>query len=118
MARGAVAAFTIIALSACTSSYLQAGPPAGLLAQHRRTSIQLGYKDGRIVMLRDPMLERDTVWGRIANDPAQLRTGVALSDIEWAMAEGDRFNVGKTVILAWGTLATGLLLAVAAVGGL
>lgn len=94
---------------ACTSTYLQTAPPRDLFAGHRPTSIQVGRKDGRVVMLLDPVLVRDTVWGRRAQDTTGSRSGVPVGDIDWAMAQGKRFDESKTAfgliipLLGWAT---------------
>jgi hypothetical protein len=101
---------------ACTSTYLQTAPPRDLFAEHRPTSIQIGRKDGRVVMLLDPILARDTVWGRGAQDTTGSRSGVAVGDIGWAMAQGKRLDWSKT---GFGVILPGLFLALgAALGGL
>lgn len=81
---------------ACTSTYLQTAPPRDLFAGHHPTSIQIGRKDGRVVMLLAPVLVRDTVWGRSAQDTTGSRSGIAVSEIDWAMAQGKRFDGSKT----------------------
>lgn len=82
----------------CTSQYIQTAPPGQLFASRRPTSIQIGRKDGSMVMLLDPVLVHDTIWGRGAQDAQPSRSGVALSDIDWAMAQGQRIDSQKTTL--------------------
>jgi hypothetical protein len=50
-----------------------------------------------MVVLLEPKLVGDTIWGRGAQDTAESRSGIAVSDIDWAMAQGHRFDGQKTV---------------------
>lgn len=101
---------------ACTSTYVQTAPLRELFVEHHPTSIQVGRKDGRVLMLLDPVLVRDTVWGRSAQDTTGSRSGVPVGDIDWAMAQGKRLDWSKT---GFGVILPGLFLALgAALGGL
>lgn len=100
---------------ACTSTYLQTAPPRELFVEHHPASIQIGRQDGRVVMLLDPVLVRDTVWGRSAQDSIGSRSGIAVSDVDWAMAQGKRFDESKTI---FGAILPGIFFALGmALGG-
>jgi hypothetical protein len=93
----------VLLAAACTTVYVQTAPPAQLLKNRHPTSIQIGKDDGGMMVLLEPRLVRDTVWGRGPTDSPGSRSGVAVRDIDWAMARGTRFDAQKTVIglLPW-----------------
>jgi hypothetical protein len=70
-----------------------------------------------MVVLLDPVLVHDTIWGRGAQDAQPSRSGVALSDIDWAMAQGRRIDSRKTAVVLLPALGMLLLVAMIAIAG-
>ena len=101
--------------SAC-SAYVQTGAPRVLLAPRMVDEIHLGRSDGRVVMLLKPTVVRDTVWGRLAADSGSSATGVALKDVEWAMARGRRASFRQTMVGVVILLLSGYLVALSFAG--
>jgi hypothetical protein len=99
---------TTLFLAACSATYFEAGAPAKLFSHHVPQEIQIGRKDGHMVVLAKPTLARDTIWGRIVGDSIQQQTGIAVSDVEWSLVRGTRVAPGSVLIIL-GLFATGVL---------
>lgn len=101
-----VAAFLLAPLVGACHSYVRTGAPRDLLAPRLVEEVHLGRRDGRIVVLKSPTLVRDSVWGQLAAKPEGDSTGVALKDVEWAVARGHRASLVQASVL----LLTGFVL--------
>jgi len=82
---------------ACTAAYSQSGSTAELISARHPSEIQLHRKDGISVLLVDPAVSRDSVWGRRVGDPRAMRQGIALRDIEWAQVKGTQVDGPRTL---------------------
>jgi len=98
---------SVSGLSACTSWQVQNASPQQVLAQYRPTQVRITRTDTTEVVLREPRITGDTIYGATessAHGAARAdRNAVALDHVNHVALR--KTDTGKTTLLALGSAA-------------